>query len=210
MELEKDKDWNDVKLILTSINDIDMDENKVNDNDKIDTIRKESSRQISTHCTPLEGRARTGGFRFEYMENYEQPSISSKLISSIYIAGKYADADIINDYAIQVESLGHIITFNWMNYYNKNVDYRWASDHEMDGIRKCDIFIAILSDTFYPYMGTFTELGAAIALNKKIYIVIEADNQNDTNNADYMKNVHLKNSNCIITDWPSVMKLLSQ
>jgi hypothetical protein len=90
----------------------------------------------------------------------------------IYIAGKYTDPNISN-YMEFIKSRGNEITYDWVK--NLGLSPPNAARNDIIGVKRCDILIAIMDDPDYAYRGTFTEIGAALALDKRIIIVNPGD-----------------------------------
>ena len=92
-----------------------------------------------------------------------------------YIGGKWYDKKAIQSVMQQVRQAGHTITHDWTTYEAKYTDKAQkmtvCSAKDIEGVRNCDIFVALMTDPEYPYRGTFTELGAAIALGKMVYVI---------------------------------------
>jgi hypothetical protein len=77
----------------------------------------------------------------------------------IYVAGKYADAPRLYELCVELELTSRV---------------RFEVTHallDIDGVRDADIVLAVMDDHSYPYQGTWTEVGAAVALNKRVIIV---------------------------------------
>jgi hypothetical protein len=90
------------------------------------------------------------------------------LKKKVYIAGKYTDPFISECMEI-IKSKGHEITHDWVKKLGSlPCD---AAINDIIGVKRCDILIAIMDDPDYAYRGTFTEIGAALALEKRIIIV---------------------------------------
>lgn len=95
----------------------------------------------------------------------------------LYIAGKWDDHVALSALADQVEHDDlHTVTHRWMN---KNIGLSIGYDALADirGVQKCEIFVAVFTDPTYPYRGTFTELGAALATEKLVFLVCPADTE---------------------------------
>lgn len=87
----------------------------------------------------------------------------------VYLAGKFLDQRIPG-YIRELCLLTDIkVTHNWT--LEKDKSQRDAASFDIEGVSQCDIFVAIMDDMTYDYRGTFTELGAALALEKPILVV---------------------------------------
>lgn len=101
----------------------------------------------------------------------------------VYVGGKFADKQKIRGYMDEIEKLGHTISHDWTSFKVKldedNIFMGNTSEDNMEesakydikGVQECDVMVAILDDKQYPYQGTFTELGCALGLGKKIIVM---------------------------------------
>ncbi len=98
-----------------------------------------------------------------------------------YIASRFTRKKEVREIIEKLKKLGHIITRNWTIHEETYPFHEHAklskkySEEDIDGIRECEIFIALHDDTAGS-TGMHTEIGAAIALNiekgmPKIYVV---------------------------------------
>lgn len=91
----------------------------------------------------------------------------------LFVSGKFADKSFIKAKMNELETLGYCITHDWATHEkshdNKN-DLMNASVLDINGVKESDIHIIIITDTNYPYRGTFTELGCSLGLNKQVFI----------------------------------------
>ena len=71
------------------------------------------------------------------------------------------------------------VTFKWPQH--EHMDMAAAAARELRGVAQCHTFVAVMTDAEYAYRGTFTELGAALALGKRVAIVGSAKNKCATN-----------------------------
>ncbi|MBU1800638.1 MAG: nucleoside 2-deoxyribosyltransferase, partial [Bacteroidetes bacterium] len=74
---------------------------------------------------------------------------------------------------LDLEDLGYEIALHWPIYDMQSPSHEHnaiCAVHDMDGVRRCDMLIAIC-DKPYNYMGTLAEIGAALALGKPVIIV---------------------------------------
>jgi len=89
----------------------------------------------------------------------------------VYIAGKWNDKDKIGSIMDDYEKKGFIITHRWNEYEadpNNKLGDMAAKD--INAIQESDIVLVIMDDSVYEYRGTFTEMGAAIALKKDLIV----------------------------------------
>lgn len=97
----------------------------------------------------------------------------------IYLAGKFHDEQMPSRMADLIK-LGFSITHDWT--VNKDVPMVEAAVLDINGVKECNTLIAVMDDENYSYRGTFTEIGCAIGLGKRIIIV------NPNKNADCVSN----------------------
>ena len=83
----------------------------------------------------------------------------------IYIAGSWAERDVIKDLMKYLEDIGHVITEDWTLHTGKNMNHEYATK-DINGINECDVFILFLSKdkTF----GKAFEMGYACSADKHI------------------------------------------
>lgn len=89
----------------------------------------------------------------------------------VFVSGKFAEKSLIKSKMIELGNLGYFITHDWTIYEEipiNNNDRQLIATFDIEGIRKCDVQIVIISDPEYPYRGTFCEMGCSMALNKRI------------------------------------------
>ena len=99
------------------------------------------------------------------------------MTKKIYIAGKWSEKEKLQKKILDLIAQGHTITHDWTRFESDpNNSFQSMADHDVNGVINADIYIGIMDDDQYPYRGTFTELGVALATQKirsdyKIYIV---------------------------------------
>jgi len=123
---------------------------------------------------------------------------------SVYVAGKWTDKDTIAMKMNQIEKLGYDISHKWINYeptgkYNKST----LADYDLKGVQNCDLLIVVMDDPLYAYRGTFTEVGIALGLGKKIYIFDPNENSYSSTNVFY-HHPSIKHFN----KWDDIMQML--
>src|SRR6185437_4607139 len=100
----------------------------------------------------------------------------------VYYAGKLSETKIINEVQKWFEQKGHIITHDWtknegvtdgkvLKEEEKNLSRQKSAGLDIDGVKNCDLLFVLMLDSKYAYRGTFTEIGCALGLGKKIIIV---------------------------------------
>lgn len=93
---------------------------------------------------------------------------------------------IINEVQQYFIDAGHTITHDWTASDGRNVTEmtpeekltfrRECAYWDIKGVQECDLLFVIMNHNTYPYRGTFTEIGCALGLNKKIIIVCSSEN----------------------------------
>ena len=93
----------------------------------------------------------------------------------LYVAGKWADKHIIKTYMNFFTKEGHVITHDWtvVEEEDKRTREDLAKYAELDvqGVKKADYLIILITDPEYAYRGTSCELGVALACQKPVIIV---------------------------------------
>lgn len=148
----------------------------------------------------------------------QQPTLIRPLYN-IYVAGAFADAATMKGRMTDVKKYGHTITHDWTSEdpavlaAMRNEDGTYKQEYlkqcginDMNGVKNAEIVIACLDLPTYEYRGTWTEVGAAIALNKRImvYMPNKAENKNAQNVFLYMDNI------TIYDDWNALLEKLNQ
>lgn len=88
--------------------------------------------------------------------------------TKIYLAGKFHDERM----PARMQALrerGFQITHDWT--IDKDAPLKEAAILDINGVRDCDVVLAVMDDESYSYRGTFAEIGCAIGLNKRILVV---------------------------------------
>ena len=92
----------------------------------------------------------------------------------VYVAGKWDQKACVRNVVSKLESYGHTITYRWFDIEHDNdcaTDLRRTyADADIEGVRTADAVVLLMDDPAYAYRGTFTELGAALALDKPVHL----------------------------------------
>lgn len=99
---------------------------------------------------------------------------------TVYVAGKWADSQSIREKIEQVKTIGFRIGHDWTTEDTKTCSED-AANNDIIGVVKASTFVAIMDDASYPYKGTNCELGAALALNRRIFVVGMPDELRNSN-----------------------------
>ena len=92
----------------------------------------------------------------------------------IYIAGKWQERKNVRKCMEELVSMGHEITCDWTDheYGSDGVigDLSKFAEDDMEGVRSCDIVIALMTEGYH-HKGSLCEMGGAIALGKRVYVI---------------------------------------
>ncbi len=93
----------------------------------------------------------------------------------IYVAGKWMDKELIHTYIKQFEEKGYTITHDWTQIETGDVhtqeELAGFAAADIKGVVDADALVTIITDISYPYRGSCSELGAALATNKKVFVL---------------------------------------
>lgn len=93
-----------------------------------------------------------------------------------YLAGKWSEKEKITSLIKSLTDLGHTCTHDWTKNEAEVRDDPALGEFarlDINGVKEADYYIAFINDHEYQYRGTFTELGAALGLEKNVFIVEE-------------------------------------
>lgn len=111
--------------------------------------------------------------------------MSSASPLKLYIAGKWGDRAHIADVMQLFIGNKYQITHDWTAVEEedkKSVENLQAfAESDIEGVCSADCLIIIITDKNYEYRGTCTEMGAALALNKKVFVVGSSGSKFATN-----------------------------
>lgn len=91
----------------------------------------------------------------------------------IYVAGQYERKNVIKQVIEDLKHSGYSITHDWTkteNVMNMNLKESAASD--IEGVRQADVLVCIMDNPAHEYRGTWTEVGCALGLDKRVFIFI--------------------------------------
>lgn len=101
----------------------------------------------------------------------------------IYLASSFANKELVQELANELEQEGHKITTEWWHTdFKKTIfkpDAEWYADEKIlaisqrnfNGIREADALILVANQTPVKYNGANIELGFALALNKQCFSI---------------------------------------
>jgi hypothetical protein len=81
-----------------------------------------------------------------------------------YLGTGLGNAEVANEVILQLEGYGYECAFNWTR---STADYEGLPEREIEAIRQADFCVFLLPGG----RGTHIEMGAAIALNKRAYVL---------------------------------------
>ena len=142
------------------------------------------------------------------MEN----SVNNTIIPiKIYVAGKWSDKTYINSIIDHLEQLGYSITHNWTKVENVTRDPISLGEMailDINGVKNADALLVSMTDPDYAYRGTFTEIGCALALDKKI-IIVSSDIDQTIKTPYYSTNCFYHHPNIIhVKKWTDAIECL--
>jgi hypothetical protein len=139
---------------------------------------------------------------------------NNKALNKVFVAGKYGDRLLLRERMKALHNLGYVITHDWTyidadtntdTNTDKKISKQDIAMMDVNGVKTCDILIVILDDKNYPYRGTMTELGIAIGLNKKIFVVISNEAKETMMTNIYL---HYKNNLHIFNNWNELLEIM--
>lgn len=90
-----------------------------------------------------------------------------------YVAGKWSDKSFIREIMNKIEEMGGEITHDWTKNESAtrcHEDLGRFAELDIGGVVKADYVIFVMTDPNYAYRGSFTEMGAALATGKTIFL----------------------------------------
>jgi len=106
----------------------------------------------------------------------------------IYIAGKWETHEHIKTYADKLRALGHTITFPWFERHLGDTPLPVAAMEDTRGVRESEVCIFVFQWVL-PYSGAMSELGMAIALDKRVIIIGHGGDNNVFTNFPLVEHV---------------------
>jgi len=92
----------------------------------------------------------------------------------LYVSGQWFKKPQIQQIIEKLHKMGHSITRDWTLIEMGNTSNPAVGKYarlNANAIKNADILLVIMTDTEYPYRGTFTELGVALGCGTQIFIV---------------------------------------
>ena len=95
------------------------------------------------------------------------------MVKTFYMIGKFSTKDDIAKRIKIVEDMGLKVTHNWTLKENWTCPKSEQVENDIKGVIDADIVIAIINNPNYHYRGSFSEIGAAIASGKTVYLITD-------------------------------------
>ena len=99
-------------------------------------------------------------------------------MAKVYVAGKWQDREKVRHWHKVLRDNGHAVTCDWTDhdYPGDGQEHLLAGYAQADikGVQDCDLLIALF-EWPYRYRGALAEVGAALALNKPVWVLGEAE-----------------------------------
>lgn len=90
-------------------------------------------------------------------------------MARFYVASKFENRERVGEIIDYLQHLGHQVTYDWRYSKIRNEE---QAKLDRNGVLTADFVVGVFEDKAI-YKGALCELGMAIALNKKIYILGE-------------------------------------
>ena len=88
-----------------------------------------------------------------------------------YVAGKWQDRKNIRKLMDKIQNLGHAITYDWTIDEENAAGYPVLNTiNDTRGVQICDAYVGRFVEENH-YRGALVELGIALGLSKKIYVI---------------------------------------
>lgn len=105
--------------------------------------------------------------------------MTSQVLSNFYkiklfVSGKWSDKEKVHQQIRELESMGCLITHDWTQVEQSNRDSKALGEYaayDINGVTQSNIHVVLMEDPEYAYRGTFTEIGAALALGKRVILM---------------------------------------
>lgn len=88
----------------------------------------------------------------------------------VYVAGKWKEVNSVREVMVMLKGMGHEVTCDWTGHVSPLKSKQYALE-DMEGVRNCDVLLALMPDPTTFYKGAWIEVGMALAFNKLVMIV---------------------------------------
>ena len=95
------------------------------------------------------------------------------MAKTFYLIGKFATRENIAERIKDVEKFGLKVTHNWTLKENYSQPKSEQVYQDIEGVKRADFVIAVINNPTYAYRGSFSEIGAAIATGKTVYLITD-------------------------------------
>lgn len=88
-----------------------------------------------------------------------------------YVAGKWEDREAVKKLQEALIELGHTITVDWT--WHEKADEGYPIQYSIDdikGVQLADAYVGLFIED-YRYKGALVEMGAALGLHKRVYLI---------------------------------------
>jgi nucleoside 2-deoxyribosyltransferase len=95
----------------------------------------------------------------------------------VYVAGKFFEAKKIHREIEKLRTLGYNTTHDWTRFENVKAPARTPelqrkfAEFDIEAVKAAKFLIVDMTDPEYPYRGTWTEIGCAYGLGKRVHII---------------------------------------
>lgn len=91
----------------------------------------------------------------------------------IYVATKWEERSKAKEIMNLCQSYGHDITVDWTDESKEATEETLSfwSERDLQSVKDCELLIAYFPYPFLKYTGAFCELGAALVLKKKVWVI---------------------------------------
>ena len=94
------------------------------------------------------------------------------MAAEIYVAGGYKHRNEIREFVDQLEATGlYKQSRRWFDVESDSETPAQSAAADLEAVRNASLVVAVMTDPDYAYRGTWTEVGAALALRKSITII---------------------------------------
>lgn len=97
-------------------------------------------------------------------------STDSKM-TKFYFIGKFEHAEEIAQKIKCITSQGYELTHNWTMADKMDDSLAKQVEDDLDGVCNADFVVALIDHPSHEYRGSFAEIGCAIGLKKRIYLI---------------------------------------
>lgn len=88
----------------------------------------------------------------------------------IYVAGKWQEKEQVRQLQQGLRDRGHTITYDWTQQEEEGAVLHCCALNDASGVIEADSLVARLVNPL-PYRGALAEIGMAIGLGKRVYII---------------------------------------